>query len=330
MPVSQYAASNPGASDPWNIETTLASKAITSPAMAQAMLQTYQMQRQADTNVQADNLADAHAFNRQQLRQQLLEAQMKNVAELAGKPGGTQALASGVGGMGSAALGGDPAAWQQWADAGNASDQSKNFEAGGKGAEGFSNAGYMVPANAIPGMPDVPVTQTENVRLAAERLRANATLGAAAIHARAAGAAGGDVVTTQGEDAQGNPMTIRTKVPHGSTQLFNNNPGSQALPGVPPAPASTTSAPPVAAADTTDTSTPATMTNVPANNGAQGVAKAQQTMMANRPKWPTVFGADGAADIAAGASSNNNRPIIKPDPNKPGGMAVVGASGKHY
>ena len=65
------------------------------------------------------------------------------------------------------------------------SSEAKTLGEAGKGAEGYSNAGYNT-SECLPGLPPgTAATQTENVRLAQERLRAGATITAAGIRASA-------------------------------------------------------------------------------------------------------------------------------------------------
>jgi len=184
MPLANYGQTSPAGLDPWPIESTLAPLAVQGNPSAQRMLGDYQYQRDAANNLYGIDMQQQHEFAKQQLQQQLYEANLKGLAEakdptvlqiMANAPG----YASVFGGAGAPAISDALARAQQGAAA-------KNYEAAGKGTEGFSNAGYMVDARGIPGMPPgVPVTQSENVRLAAERLRANATLGAAALRANA-------------------------------------------------------------------------------------------------------------------------------------------------
>src|SRR4051794_1398647 len=120
MAASSYGAYQPGAVDPWNIETTLAKEAITSPADAQRMLGSYEQQRQAQGYVYGQAADQQHEFAKQQLIAQMQEARNKLIPELVGKPGGGQFLASGgIQGVGP----GDGSNAAAWAGLGQAGQQ---------------------------------------------------------------------------------------------------------------------------------------------------------------------------------------------------------------
>jgi hypothetical protein len=321
MPLAQYGQTSPAGLDPWNIESTLAPLAAAgSSANAQLMLSDYQYQREAANNLYGQDMQAQHDFAQQQLKQQLYEANLKGLAEakdpsvleiMANAPG----YAGVFGGAGQGAIGDTLARAQQ-------SVAAKNFEAGGKGAEGFSNAGYMPPANSIPGLPAGTV-QTENARLAAERLRASATLGAASI--RAAGGAGGDRGSYQMPPDPNAPGLIGTEHPNkgesyqqfvarmraegripGQVQL---PPGAGAAPGLPmaqtdtPTNAPPTSPPPLAG----KTSLQPKGTAQPVQNTSQGADPIEQKLgnyveQVVRTQNPTAY-----ADIKVAAAANGNK-----------------------
>src|SRR3954468_11448778 len=95
MAAPSYGAYQPGAVDPWSIETSLANAAITSPADAQGMLSSYQQQRQAQGYVYGQEAERQHDFAKQQLADQMTQARLKLIPELVGKPGGGAFLAGG-------------------------------------------------------------------------------------------------------------------------------------------------------------------------------------------------------------------------------------------
>jgi hypothetical protein len=67
MAASSYGAYQPGAVDPWSIESTLANAAITSPADAQGLLSSYAQQRQAQSYLYGQEAERQHDFAKQQL-----------------------------------------------------------------------------------------------------------------------------------------------------------------------------------------------------------------------------------------------------------------------
>jgi hypothetical protein len=323
---AQYGTTSPAAIDPFQIESTLAQiVGQANPQEAANMLDTYQIQRATSEGNYNYALQGQHEFAKQQLAQQLYEANLKGLAEakdptvlsiMANAPGYQQVF----GGAGAPAIG-DALARAQ------AAQGAKNFEAAGKGAEGFSNAGYMVNAGDIPGIPaGAGVVQTENARLAAERLRANAILGAASIRAAGGGASGEPTTSVQVTDPNtGLPMTLHygSKVSPQQVQTSLRNRG---------VPVTDASAPPTPLPNTSsNTSLPMAKTDTPANrpsnapaNTTAGAAQLQQQVLANldkiRTNAPSKF-----ADLKAGMDANGGRPIVKAGPD--GKPAVYGASG---
>jgi hypothetical protein len=111
MPASStaYGSTNPGAIDPFPIESVLA-KIVgeNNPANAQNMLNTYQIQNQTSQGNYNYNLQQQHDFAKEQLRQQMIDNYMKYGQEAVKTPGGLSLLSAQTGG---AALGGfDPSA----------------------------------------------------------------------------------------------------------------------------------------------------------------------------------------------------------------------------
>ena len=182
MPLSMYGNTNPKGLEPFQIQSTLAPLAVgNSRAEAQNMLDTYQAQRNAATNLYGQDLQQQHQAFYDQLAGQMQQNYIKEFANVAKLPGGAQFVASGgIPGM-SAAMGGNPDAIAGLAQAGSIADASKNFGETGKGYEGFSNAGLLINPQQVPGLAGVQGNLTENARVAAERIRANAMLGAASI-----------------------------------------------------------------------------------------------------------------------------------------------------
>lgn len=188
MAAPTYGAYQPGAVDPWSIETSLADKAITSPAMAQMMLGNYQEERRAQANVYGQQAEQQHQFAKDQLAQQMTEARMKLIPELVGKPGGGEFLAGGgIQGIGPGD-GGNASAWAGLGTAGHQYDFAKNLAEEGKGVESFSRAGQDMPLQQIPGLQNFQTTGAgEHSDITVEKLKAaNALQLAAAKAARGA------------------------------------------------------------------------------------------------------------------------------------------------
>jgi hypothetical protein len=127
MAAPSYGAYQPGAVDPWPIETALQKDAITSPADAQGIASVYMNQRIAQGNVYGQEAAQQHEFARQQLIAQMQEARNKLIPELVGKPGGGAFLAGGgIQGVGPGD-GSNAEAWAGLGQAGQQFDFAKNF-----------------------------------------------------------------------------------------------------------------------------------------------------------------------------------------------------------
>ena len=86
MVTQSYGSYSPAAIDPFPIETELAKAAITSPAQAQNLLDLYQTQRATSEGNYNYAMQGQHEFAKEQLRQQLYEANLKALPEMA-KPG---------------------------------------------------------------------------------------------------------------------------------------------------------------------------------------------------------------------------------------------------
>jgi hypothetical protein len=196
MAAPSYGAYQPGAVDPWPIETALQKDAITSPADAQGIASVYMNQRIAQGNVYGQEAAQQHEFARQQLIAQMQEARNKLIPELVGKPGGGAFLAGGgIQGVGPGD-GGNPAAWAGLGQAGQQFDFAKNFAEQGKGAESFSRAGQDVALQQIPGLERFKTTGAgEHSDISVERIKAATALQTAAMKAKNAGAGGGSGLT---------------------------------------------------------------------------------------------------------------------------------------
>jgi hypothetical protein len=181
---SQYGNYNPAATDPYQIESVLAPLAVPDSAQAQMMLERYQMKNQANANVYGEELDKQHDFNRQQLHQQLVEAQMKTGAELAKLPGGAGLVANAPG-LQATYGGAGPDAVRQMVDAATRAQGATDFEHTAAGYKSYSDAGAQGSTALLQGLTNLPFQQGErpDVRIGAGHDAAH--LGAAAIGANA-------------------------------------------------------------------------------------------------------------------------------------------------
>jgi hypothetical protein len=184
MAASSYGAYQPGAVDPWPIESVLAKEAITSPADAQGLLSSYAQQRQAQGYIYGQEADRQHDFAKQQLLAQMQEARNKLIPELVGKPGGGAFLAGGgIQGVGPGD-GGNAAAWAGLGQAGQQHDFAQNLDLTGKGIEALSRAGQDLPIQQITGLQNFQTTGAgEHSDITVERIKAATALQQAAAHA---------------------------------------------------------------------------------------------------------------------------------------------------
>jgi hypothetical protein len=201
MAAPSYGAYQPGAVDPWPIETALQKDAITSPADAQGIASVYMNQRIAQGNVYGQEAAQQHEFARQQLIAQMQEARNKLIPELVGKPGGGAFLAGGgLQGVGPGD-GGNAAAWAGLGQAGQQHDFAANLAETGKGVESLSRAGQDVAIQQIPGLQNFQTTGAgEHSDISVEKIKAATSLQLAAQKAKTAGAGGTGTGFTVGFD----------------------------------------------------------------------------------------------------------------------------------
>ena len=207
-----YPSANPGDVSPWPIEATLANKAADNPAEAQAYLNSYQLERQAHTNVYEQQLAQQQQYARQQLVAQIQSEYMQRATEFAKTPGGAQALASGYWPAGSAVLQSAPDAVAGYAQAGNNADAATNLKNAGEGAGAASNAGIQI--TNLPGVNTTGAAVGPITQIGVAGIRANAEI----------------LVATQNMIAQMNPeQEVEMQGPFGITKIksghFQSNPG---------------------------------------------------------------------------------------------------------
>jgi hypothetical protein len=249
---TQYGVYSPQALDPSQVENTLAGQVGASdPAAANMLLNTYQMQRQAAQGNYDYALSQQHDFAKDQLRQQLEEAYLREMPNIAKLPGGARFLAQGgLPGMG--ALGSNQGALTNLAAAGDQAQAAENAQKGGAGVYSLVEAGRApddaqaaLATGGVAGPQGTPLSEINAL------IAAKSRTDAAAMHAKA----------QQGALAQ--PMMYPVKGPNGTinapidmtkpiqpqvdaieawaTTLFQNKgqaPQNPA-PGVQPAPVST-------------------------------------------------------------------------------------------
>lgn len=297
MPAATYGVENPGGTDPWAIESTLAPLATGgSSAVAGMMLADYRAQREADSNRYRSAQDAQHKFAYDQLANQLLEAKMKLVPELAGKPGGVAFMASNP--TLNEGVGGSPDAWSAWSNTAQQSNDALNLKNAGQGAQGFSNSGAQF-SNTNQLVPGLNVAMGENVQVQRAKIDAAARLGAAAMHAKSGGgvpegAEGGlstpvtNVFGTQSTVSKGKKETTE----HYNTRLerdFNQHrvdpqPGSQAPPGAGAGTGTTGAGADTGGGAGSTGGRTSLQRNPSTNNTAAGVRAAQQQVLANEGK----------------------------------------------
>ena len=173
MPAPTYGTPSPRALDPWTIENTLAPLAYAGDrSQLQSELGSYQLQRAAAEGQYGHELDAQHQYAKQQLAQQLYEAKLKEIAPIAGKPGGTQFLAGmpGMEGFGS------PSSWANFAGAANTAQGAENYKNLGAGFKDFSEGGSLQPVQQLPGMGGIQDTLTDNARVRTELIKQQTSL----------------------------------------------------------------------------------------------------------------------------------------------------------
>jgi hypothetical protein len=219
MPAATYGQFSPGGIDPWPIESELAKAAATSPVRAEQLLENYQQERGAASNVYLSEMDTQHQFAKQQLANQLYEAKMKTLPELIKQPGGAGFLQhGGIAGLTPADISADPNAWAGLVAAGDAANSALNIKNVGQGVQGLSNAGTAF-SNTNQVLPSLNIPMGENVQVQRARIDAAAKLGAASMR----GARGGredkttDTFNTYSVDDQGNKVPAAIKIRRNAT-----------------------------------------------------------------------------------------------------------------
>jgi hypothetical protein len=270
MPAATYGAYNPNAVDPWPIEGELAKMAATSPAMAQMMLGNYQEQRQAASNVYGEEAERQHDFAKQQLANQLYEARMKLVPELAKTPGGAGLLASDPTIAGSL---GTPDAWQGLVTAQDEANRGLNIKNVGQGMQGMSNSGTAFN-NTSQLMPSLNIPVGENVQVQRARIDAAAKVQAAAMHGAKGGGGSAEPRETV-QIARSDFLRSRGVVP------TDAQPSAQPLPGAAPTGGASSSSPPTSRTNLPSARQGQSPMARPPSNTSAGVTAAQQHVLAN-------------------------------------------------
>lgn len=352
MPLANYGAANPAATDPWPIETSLAQQANTSPAMAQSMLLTYQMQRQADANRSGQELDQQHQFARDQQKQQLYEALLKAAPEYAGKPGGAALFAALPG---SAGLGATPGALGNFAQAGATNDAATNFQHAAAGLASASEGGVQYDPRYIPGLPNANILSIgPNARVQQAEIQERGRMGAAAINANGRGSGpslaaqpvvlpDGTVVTPHFkagtsaadiEEWKRRNGVATTGAPGTDRPLPVPNVGADALqgdiPGTTPVAPGTLGETP-AQRDTGLQTTPA-LTNLPPRQAAPqneqaGKSAAQAQVLANEDKLRAALPPAKVQSYLAAKAANGGKPNLRANPKAAGGWDILGVDG---
>jgi len=316
MVAASYGNYSPREDQPYPIETELAKLAATSPAQAQNMLDTYQLQRQTAGNNYDLAMQGQHEFAKQQLAQQLYEAKIKAAPEYFKTPGlarvaGSQGLVPGVS---------DADLAPSVAQAENAIGAT-NLEHAGAGVNSFSQAGYGIPIAAVQNITGVNgiVPQTpRDIQVA----QINAAGRVAAANAGAGGGLGYSIQLPVSEATGGAPVTVSVPkkfgggLPGAITQLQ----GAGALPTPVKPPPPDGAAPPPAATPPAKTATNLPMakkdTGKAVQNSAPGAdviqQRAQQFVETQlRTQNPAMY-----KDIMDFAATNGGKVgLIGPDKN---------------
>lgn len=174
----QYSAQ---ALEPYRIEDTLAQAGYGQyPAEAQTQLDYYQMERLRHENLYGQEMEKQHAFAKQNLEQQLYEANLKGLYEAGKTPGMLQLVAASPQYQG--VLGGaDPDTVASVVQQQREQQLAADYEKGASGLKHAIDAGAVIPDTAsVPGMRVMGTTQIgDPVAIRAALIAANARVAAA-------------------------------------------------------------------------------------------------------------------------------------------------------
>ena len=320
MPAASYGNYSPREDQPYPIESELAKLAVTSPAQAQNMLDTYQLQRATAGGNYDLAMQGQHDFARQQLAQQLYEARLKAAPEFFKTPGmarlvGSQGLIPGVS---------DDDLGPSVQQAENAIGAT-NLEHAGSGVNAMSQAGYGIPIPAVQNMTGITgiVPQTpRDIQVA----NINAAGRVAAANAGAGGGLGYSIQLPVTEATGNTPVTVSVPkkfgggLPGAISQL--RQAGALPTPVQPPPPDGATPPPaaptPPAAPSKSITNLPMAKkdTGRPVQNSAPGADQIQQRAQQFvetqlRTQNPAMY-----KDVMAYAATNGGKVgLIGPDKN---------------
>jgi hypothetical protein len=185
---TSYQNFSPRALEPYPIESKLSELAYSgygnSPAEAQTALDQYWFERQAHENLYGQEVAAQHEEARQNIAAQLYEQNIKGLTELGKMPGGLALARSSPyyrGVLGGASDDVLNQTIQQQQDAQNA----VNFEKSGAGYSSYRHGGATLDLAGTPAGQYV-TTQGPTSDVQSAIVKANASLAAAALHAKAA------------------------------------------------------------------------------------------------------------------------------------------------
>jgi hypothetical protein len=201
MAVANYGSYSPQAIDPFQIETTLAKEAITSPAQAQNLLDLYRIQNQTSQGNYNYELDRQHEFAAQQLAATMADNAEKARIEYAKIPGG-------VGLMNNSSLfAGVPQANRDFFSGQQTRLQNANIaNIGSDAAYHLVQAGYPTTPQAVTGITGLPTTQ--GVPLAIQE---------AAVRAANAKPETYTVMADIGIGSDGKPIQVPVRIPYGAS-----------------------------------------------------------------------------------------------------------------
>ena len=321
MPLANYGADNPAASDPWPIESTLAPIALGGDQMqAQGMLDSYRLQRQAATNAYEQNLSGQHDFAYQQLAQQLAEARLKALPELLGKPGGAHLL--GPGGISGMDMGTDPGVMQGVIGAADRAQAATNLEHAGAGIASTTAAGFQPSAGqASVATGGFSGPQGDPTAIGVAKLKLQGDLARAAASAGNAGPRESMEIPNQygGKSTLSFPARMSDQQKQGYLAGKGVLPADAPPPNAPLPSGSVAPPPPVTGLQPRQGGKSGSDQSTVPNNAQAGADAARQAVLANIDKLKTI-NRPAYDDILAGMAKNNGKPDVVMQNGKPVGV----------
>lgn len=330
-----YGNENPRGIDPFPIESTLAGiVGANNPAQASILLDQYRFHNQVVGDQYQAALQQQHDAALAAIHAQMQDTMAKAAPEYAAK--GILGLLPGV--LPDATSGTDPSVLADAIARTNAGQTSGTFKNVGEGISAARTGGAMPNLTGINNQYGLNLTPVDPIRVEAEKVAANARLGAASIAANAAQNPSSTVVV----DTPYGKMNLAFPRKMNQAQVYANldargiprldpAPANAALPPPPPltmAQPDTPATPPVGQTNLppAQTSRPNTTNTMPTNEQA-GAAAARQTVLANIDRIQTTH-PDVYNDIKAGMAKNGGVPQVQQDAS--GKWHAVGASGNPY